>query len=240
MFLTPAFYFRRYLTVGPNLGLIHKKLSSLTSHKPSMAPTPDLPILPPDESLLSQKFGRETANYFSGSPLNRLSFLRTDLSFLRSAFSHPSAAFVLLNNLAPLVQASDSANLAFATGEDVKPLTGADPFGKTEEEQIREYNSEEPHSIIVFLGIDEKGALSPHSGLKDTEPFSFKDFKGTPYFAIDATPREKNTDAANKLAERMKEKGFEFYGGGPRHMALHSGQGKFPSFGISQLHGAGI
>ncbi|KAK3990549.1 NUDIX hydrolase domain-like protein [Cladorrhinum sp. PSN332] len=185
-----------------------------------MPPTPSLPLLPPDSSLLSKKFGPETANYFSGSPLNRLSFLRTDHDFLRSAFSHPSAAILLLNSLAPLVQGDDPATLAFATREDVKPLTGEDPFKRTEEEQVKEFDSEEPKAIIVFLGIDEKGAL----GKVDGEEFKFKGFTGRPFFAIDATPREKVEDVVKELREKMEGKGYKFYGGGPRHMGLHSGQ----------------
>ena len=59
-------------------------------------PAPDLPTLPYPEdptSPLTLKHGRETANYFSGSPLNRLSFLRASTPFLQSAFSHPRARF---------------------------------------------------------------------------------------------------------------------------------------------------
>ncbi|KAK4225545.1 peroxisomal NADH pyrophosphatase NUDT12 [Podospora fimiseda] len=192
---------------------------------PPTTTTPALPLLPPDSSLLSKKFGRETANYFSGSPLNRLSFLRTNHDFLRSAFSHPSAAFLLLDNLAPLVQGDDPANLAFATGEDVKPLTGEDPFKKSEEEQIKGFNSEESKAIIVFLGIDEKGALPGKKGNDDdNDEFKFKEFRGRPFFAVDATPRENNEGVVKELKERMDGKGFKFYEGGPRHMGLHAGQ----------------
>jgi NAD+ diphosphatase len=188
-------------------------------------PLPELPVLPTEDSLLSKKFGPEIANYFSGSPLNRLSFLRSETAFLQAAFCHPHARFLLLNNLAPLVQ-SDPGHLAFATYSDVAPLTGAAPFAKTEEEVIAEYDSSEEQVVIVFLGVDEQNALP----LSETagEVFEYKEFKGAPYFAVDVTPRGKVVGAAEELIAKMKEKGFAFHDNSPRHMGLHSGQGKSP------------
>lgn len=185
--------------------------------------TPDLPLLPEEDSMLSRKFGREIANYFSGSPLNRLSFLRGDREFLRSAFSHPSTGFLLLKDLAPLVQQHDDAQLAFANTADVTPLTGQDPFAKTEEEQIRDYNSEEAHPVILFLGIDDKESLPARPAPEG--PFTYKEFKGSPYFAIDVTPRGKDAEVASRVIEAVKQKGLVFHEKGPRHMGLHAGQG---------------
>ena len=45
---------------------------------PTKQPDLPLPAHPDVDSMLSRKFGREVANYFSGSPLNRLGFLRGD------------------------------------------------------------------------------------------------------------------------------------------------------------------
>lgn len=190
-------------------------------------PIPDLPVLAAEDSLLSQKFGREVANYFSGSPLNRLSFLRGDYAFLRAAFAHPTARFLLMDNLAPLVFA-DPAYLAYARHADVAPLTGADPFGRTEEEMVSEFDSEEERPVIVFLGIDEKGALRLGGGWGDdaADPFTYKEFKGAPYFAVDVTPRGKLADAAIALIAAMKTRGLSFHDSSPRHMGLHAGQGK--------------
>ena len=64
------------------------------------APVPDLPVLPEDDSMLTRKFGREVANYFSGSPLNRVSFLRTNYGFLAAAFAHPTTRILPMNGLA--------------------------------------------------------------------------------------------------------------------------------------------
>jgi NAD+ diphosphatase len=200
-------------------------------------PIPDLPSLTfPDSdetSLLSRKFGREIANYFSGSPLNRLSFLRADTDFLRAAFSHPRTRFLLLNGLAPLVQAGDTAQLAFATHADVASLTGEGeegPFSRTEEEMVAQYDSSEEGVIIVFLGIDETGVLDAttksSSNEGEGEEFRYRDFKGTPYFAVDVTPRGKLAGAAEGVIQAMKDKGFAFHDHSPRHMGLHAGQGE--------------
>lgn len=192
-------------------------------------PVPDLPVLPAEDSLLSRKFGRETANYFSGSPLNRLSFLRSEVPFLRAAFSHPRARFLLLRDLAPLVRADDPARLAFARYADVVPLTGPDPFALSEEEMIARYDSSEEQVIIVFLGVDEKkGDVLPRSEAEPPEPgeeFAYKGFNGSPYFAVDVTPRGKKAAAAEEVIKKVTERGFTFYDSSPRHMGLLAGQG---------------
>ncbi len=187
-------------------------------------PHPDLPILPSESSHLSQKFGRETANYFSGSPLNRLSFLRADTAFLRAAYAHPSTRFLLLNALHPLVQGTDSARLAFATHADVSGLVGEDPFGKSEEEMVEGFDSREEQVVVVFLGVDEKGEVG-ESG-EEGEVFGWKGFKGAPYFAVDVTPRGKGTQTAEALIEVVKGKGYKFHDHSPRHMGLHAGLGE--------------
>ncbi|KAK3302433.1 NUDIX hydrolase domain-like protein [Chaetomium strumarium] len=196
-------------------------------------PTPDLPTLTfadsEETSLLSRKFGREIANYFSGSPLNRLSFLRADHDFLRAAFAHSRARFLLLNALAPLVQAADTAQLAFATHADVVALTGpaesGGPFSRTEEEMVAQYDSSEERVIVVFLGVDETSILDATTTQKEeVEEFRYRDFKGTPYFAVDVTPRGKLAGAAEGVINAMKEKGFAFHDHSPRHMGLHAGQ----------------
>lgn len=188
-------------------------------------PTPDLPVLPAEDSMLSRRFGREVANYFSGSPLNRVSFLRTDHVFLRRAFAHPSATFLLLESLAPLTAASDGSRLAYATGAEVQPLTGADPFAKTEEEMIRDFNSEETRPAILFLGVDDQGRL-PHRD-DGGSPFEYKKYRGSPYFAVDVTPRGSTADAANGVIAAVEAKGLSFFRE-PRHMGLGAAEGTPP------------
>ncbi|KAK4106029.1 hypothetical protein N658DRAFT_414881 [Parathielavia hyrcaniae] len=189
-------------------------------------PVPDLPLLPTSHShsLLTQKFGRETANYFSGSPLNRLSFLRADTAFLRAAFSHPHARFLLLNGLRPLVRSGDDpAALAFATYADVAPLTGPDPFARSEEEMVAGYDSREEQVVIVFLGVEEEGEVE--GGKREgKEVFRYRDFVGKPYFAVDVTPRGKVVGVAEELVRSMEGKGYAFHDHSPRHMGLQAEQ----------------
>ncbi|KAL8420213.1 hypothetical protein RB594_003118 [Gaeumannomyces avenae] len=136
-----------------------------------------------DVSMLSKKFGPEVVNYFAGNPLNRVSFLRGDRDFLRAAFAHPSTVFLPLDSLAPLATADKK--LAWVKREDVECVTGAAPFDKTEDEMIRDYNSEEKHPVIILLGMDDKQRLVPRSS--SAELFQHNEYKGTPYFAVDIT-----------------------------------------------------
>jgi len=183
---------------------------------------PDLPELPDDDSMLSRKFGREVANYFSGNPLNRLSFLRTDHVFLRSAFSHPSARFLLVENLAPAVEPGKPPRLAFATFADVSQLTGPDPFVKTEAELIDDFNSEETQTLILFLGVDENERLSA-----TTKDFEYRNYKGSPYFAVDITPKGDAADRAKAVSDAVKAKGQSFHTNA-RAMNLEAGEGRAP------------
>ncbi|KAH9882545.1 hypothetical protein J1614_000781 [Plenodomus biglobosus] len=176
-----------------------------------MPPLP-LPALPepahPDvDSMLSRKFGKEIANYFSGSPLNRVSFLRADHAFLSSALKHPSTAFVVFNNLEPLLKsASELARVSF---DHVKPVIGEDPFERPEEDMIAQYNSALYVPQIVFLGLDER-----------KEGFVYKEhYKGQPWFAVDITPKESVKEEAEKLVSTLTSGEFEF-GKGMRQMHL--------------------
>ncbi|APA13632.1 hypothetical protein SS1G_07708 [Sclerotinia sclerotiorum 1980 UF-70] len=165
--------------------------------QPSLPP----PAHPDVDSMLSRKFGREVANYFSGSPLNRVSFLRTNHEFISQAFVHPSTNFLLLNNLAPLTK--DPSHLAYASHAEISGLTGSNPFEKTEADLIKEFNSSVTLPLVLFLGLDEK----------KKEGFSHGIYSGVPYFAIDVTPKGTYETEANSVVEAMKEKGLQFHSG---------------------------
>lgn len=164
------------------------------------------------DSMLSRKFGREIANYFSGSPLNRVSFLRANHDFISKAFVHPTTSFLLLNDLAPMVK--DPSNLAYATHAEIKPLIGENPFEKTEEEMVKQYNSSITLPLVLFLGVDE--------GKK--EGFEHGIYKGKPYFAIDITPKGTIEKEATGIIEAANAKGFEFLQGRV-HMNLKAPEG---------------
>jgi NAD+ diphosphatase len=185
-----------------------------------MPPPPSLPDPAHHDldSMLSRKFGREIANYFSGSPLNRVSFLRSNYEFVSKALTHPTTNFLLLNSLAPL--SKDPSQLSFATYEDVKTLIGSNPFANTENERIAAYNSTITLPLVLFLGLDEQ----------KKDGFEYGIYAGTPYFAVDVTPKGTVEKEASRVVETMKERGLSFFTG-RMHLTLNAPEGpsKSPS-----------
>ncbi|KAL0639513.1 NADH pyrophosphatase [Maublancomyces gigas] len=142
------------------------------------------------ESMLSRKFGREVVNYFAGSPLNRVSFLRASHPFLRAAL--PSARILLLRELAPL--SSSANNLAWVDYPSVSALIGT-PFDLEEAKLIENFDSRTETPTLVFLGLDEK--------VSDAFQFARDGvtYTGQPYFALDVTPRPQYSSIAEAVAE---------------------------------------
>lgn len=162
--------------------------------------------------MLSRKFGREIANYFSGSPLNRVSFLRSNHEFVSKALTHPSTSFLLFNDLSPLVK--DSTQLAYVKHDDVKPLIGENPFEKSEEDLLKNFNSAVTLPLVLFLGLDEK----------KKEGFEFGIYRGRPFFAVDVTPRGTVEKQANGVIEEVTKNGDAFVEG-RMHMTLNAPEG---------------
>ncbi|KAK4996030.1 hypothetical protein LTR28_000322 [Elasticomyces elasticus] len=164
------------------------------------------------DSMLTRKFGKEVANYFSGSPLNRVGFLRGDHTFLSNALKHPTTSFLLCKDLQPLIK--EKSSLAFVKYDDVQPLIGEDPYSKTEDEMINDYNSTTIIPQMIFLGLDQR--------VKDA--LVYKDvYKGAPFFAVDITPRGSIADACNKLLSDLDSRGLTFAQG--RSMDLDAPDG---------------
>ncbi|KAI4115386.1 MAG: hypothetical protein LQ345_004005 [Seirophora villosa] len=159
------------------------------------------PAFPDLDSMLSRKFGKEVANYFSGSPLNRVSFLRSDHAFLSAALRHPSTSLLLLNNLNPL--AKDPSNLEYVTYKDVTLLIGDDPYSKTEAQMISEYDSTITIPQLLFLGLDER----------NKQGLTYNIYTGSPYFALDVTPKGTITAQARSLIQAMQSRGLTFLEG---------------------------
>lgn len=146
-----------------------------------------------------------------GSPLNRVSFLRSDNLFLSAALKHPSTSFLLLNNLAPLAQ--DPTKLTYTTYDEIRSFIGTDdPYAKSEAELIAEYNSTNLTPQLLFLGLDERDA-------KEEESFHWSVYRGSPCFALDVTPKGSIADAAKALIARMEGRGLQFVQG-RLHMTL--------------------
>ncbi|PTB61419.1 hypothetical protein BBK36DRAFT_157951, partial [Trichoderma citrinoviride] len=107
---------------------------------------PGPPSLANDSSMLSRRFGKEVINYYGGGLLNRFSFLRGDAPFIRRAAASPSARFVALRDLNPLVE--DARRLAHFKLDEVKPLLLSSSatkeeglFEKTDEERAKGFDS---------------------------------------------------------------------------------------------------
>jgi NAD+ diphosphatase len=115
---------------------------------------------------------------------------------------HPSARFVLLNNLAPLTPSP--AQLHYAKYDEVRKLVPNDIFDVSEEDMIKNYDSRKTHPTLIFLGLDES--------LKEGG-FTWKIYSGTPYFAVDVTPKgsEEQQTAAKDVISAMEAKGLSFF-----------------------------
>jgi len=194
---------------------------------PAMTPQPDLPEAAHHDldSMLSRKFGKEVANYFAGSPLNRVSFLRTDNKFLSAAVKHSSAKFILAKELAPL--SKDPQTLYLTNYAEVKPIIGEEPYGKDEKELISSYNSSKIIPQLIFLGLDER---------QKEDVFSWNIYSGQPYFVLDITPKGEYKEVAEKLIADKEAAGLTFMGG-RSHMSLPAGMAAIYGQGRALLTG---
>ncbi|PWY79639.1 NADH pyrophosphatase [Aspergillus heteromorphus CBS 117.55] len=156
------------------------------------------------DSMLARHFGRETVNYFSSSPLNRLSFLRSDHTFLSAALKHPSTRFVLMKDLAPLTR--NPTEPYFAKYEEVRTLVPDTIYDKSEEDFLKEYDSRKTIAAPIFLGLDES---HKQDGL------AWKIYTGIPYFALDVTPSgsDEQQTHAKALISEVEAKGLIFLQG---------------------------
>jgi len=142
-----------------------------------------------------------------------VSFLRPDHAFLSQAIRHPTSTFLLFNTLEPLLSAPDA--LATVTFSDVTPIIGQDPFSKSEQETIDEYNSSVYVPQIIFLGLDER-----------KDGFVYKEhYKGVPWFALDVTPKGGVVQECEALIQSLKTKGLDF-SKGRMHMSLPAQEGQ--------------
>ncbi|KAL0955787.1 hypothetical protein HGRIS_002001 [Hohenbuehelia grisea] len=184
---------------------------------------------------------------FSGSPLNRLSWLRPSHAFLNALVNSPATRWMLFNAGQPLVSArpeSKNRDLAFLSTKDVSSLLGPEPFfgqGQTEGDLVALRGDGETHKEegpleairhrgprVVFLGLLQPEGVTealPSSEFTDPLPAVAR-LEGTPYFAIDVA------DLEGELVDRgLKEsalEGVELSWSEPRAMmtaldALHGG-----------------
>jgi NAD+ diphosphatase len=143
-----------------------------------MAP-PELPITPnwDVDSVLSRKYGKEVTNYFSGSPISRVSFLREDHDFLDEVVKQ--AKIIVFKNLAPLTSNSGG-KIEYLSFCDVEPIIGKSPYATSEKETIATFTPTSPTPVLIFLGLDES-APDPKPSFKSGK------YSGTPTFALDVS-----------------------------------------------------
>lgn len=107
----------------------------------------------------------------------------------------------------------------------MQPIIGDDPFATSEEDLIREYNSHKYIPQIIFLGLDERGLNEKKNWKNGKEGFVYKEhYKGQPWFAVDVTPKESVTEAAEKLIKECEGKGLTF-SKGRMNLALPAQEG---------------
>ncbi|GBE80466.1 Probable NADH [Sparassis crispa] len=147
-------------------------------------------------------------NFFGGSPLNRLSWLRSSPPFLNAIVLSPKTRWLLLQEGQPLLATDPSTrhrSLARLTTGDVRPLLGPEPFF-AQGQHAGEFAPADDPSLeagrlhgapIVFLGLDEPqttfaNALpsSDFSGKGDAVDVAHK-IEGTPYFSLDVSDVQK-------------------------------------------------
>jgi NAD+ diphosphatase len=149
-------------------------------------------------------------NFLAGSPLNRLSWLRPNHTFLNAVLASPSTRWILFNAGQPLMVTfksetnSKKCSLANLTTADVRPLLGSEPFfGQGEHSDGKVVTASTDDSPlgsarhrgapIVFLGLQETCSATasalPSSDFKDAKT-AVANLEGTPFFALDVSHLE--------------------------------------------------
>lgn len=101
----------------------------------------------------------------------------------------------------------------------MRELIGQNPFEKSEEQLIKEYNSSVTLPLVLFLGLDERRKDGFEHGI----------YKGQAFFAVDVTPKGTVEKQASAVVEAMKKKGLQFIEGRV-HMTLNAPEGiPYPS-----------
>ncbi|KAI0318879.1 NUDIX hydrolase domain-like protein [Amylostereum chailletii] len=139
----------------------------------------------------------------AGSPLNRLSWLRTSPGFINTLLVSPTARWTPFQAGNPLsaVRTMKDTNLAYLSTADVKPLLGSAPYvgqGETDGESAARgasvlESARFRGSPLVFLGLEETAPndFTPANSA-DPEAAALA-VQGKPYFSIDVTDADQST-----------------------------------------------
>ncbi|KAK1234594.1 NADH pyrophosphatase [Marasmius sp. AFHP31] len=170
-------------------------------------------------------------NFFSGSPLNRLSWLRPSHKFLNAILTSPNTRWFLFNAGQPLVsyrpsetQEKPLKKIAYFPTRPLLPLLGPSPFfGQSQTAGALLPDSEVTHSTeaarhlgipVVFLGLHEQGTSGsalPEAEFKDNAEAAVQNLQGTPYFAVDVGDLESSeVDGVLRQVEEEQKVKFEW------------------------------
>lgn len=149
--------------------------------------------------------GSRHVNFYGGSPLNRLSWLRPSQSFLNAIAAIPETKWFLFNAGQPLVVSSKDRSTKpspiYLSTADVRQFLGPTPYfgqGKEPGELVVERDGEKYSPTeaarhlgipVVFLGLHETQTEDSNAALlisdfSDPET-AIKKLNGIPYFAMD-------------------------------------------------------
>lgn len=120
---------------------------------------------------------------------------------------------MVFKNLSPLVKTPSE--ISYASYSDLKSLIPTNPYRKSEQDEIKEFDSQKRIPQLVFLGLDER----VRDGLVH------KNYTGAPHFAFDITPVAPYEETANGVIAEMEKKGLSFVEG-MRAMAFPADVGK--------------
>lgn len=109
-----------------------------------------------------------------------------------------------MKDLAPLTKTP--AEPYYAKYDEVRKLVPDTIYDKSEEDIIKEYDSRKTTASPIFLGLDET---------QKQDSLTWKIYSGTPYFAIDLTPRGSEEQKTNSKAVigDVEAKGLTFLQG---------------------------
>lgn len=165
-----------------------------------------------------------------GSPLNRLSWLRTSTPFLRAVLASPATRWLLFNGGQPLVhvvQSPPKRTLGTLSTDEIKLLIGSEPIFEQGQQTRDASTADEGTPVIpaleaarlhgpriVFLGLHEPTTTTLQSALPSSE-FSAKtepavlasNIHGTPYFAIDVSSSAEGVEEVLKISSAKLQEG---------------------------------
>jgi NAD+ diphosphatase len=131
--------------------------------------------------------------------------LRNDYKFLRLAANHPSAKYIVLQNLNAMVEDdkeqgdNKEVRLKRVDFEKVKAFFPSaykeSAEFKDEHQLMYDWDSKYFEHLVVFLGMDES--------TKNTNVLQYRNYSGVPYFAIDLT-KESSVDI-EKIGSRFSQ-----------------------------------